>query len=144
MISSENNLCEIISSVSLIVMVCYEISRLKVIVCVSSEISCLYMFILYFAENLALHKPAWQGSTWVTYPAERAVDGRYTNLSLFGGQCVWSWSTQIAEWRVDLGFVLSIHHVFIQYMVGNKMWGIVHLFTPSFKVKIGKVNLKFS
>ncbi|XP_022306991.1 uncharacterized protein LOC111113192 isoform X2 [Crassostrea virginica] len=74
-------------------------------------------------ENLALHKPAWQGSTWVTYPAERAVDGRYTNLSLFGGQCVWSWSTQIAEWRVDLGFVLSIHHVFIQYMVGNKMWG---------------------
>ena len=76
-------------------------------------------------ENLALHKPAWQNGTGWTYTgAERAVDGEYANLSVYGGQCAASDYGQTAEWRVDLGGVQSIHHVAIQYWTGNTVWGI--------------------
>ena len=75
-------------------------------------------------ENLALRRPAWQSSTLGFYSADRAVDGRYTNLSLWGGQCMSSvWGKRTVEWRVDLGDVRSIHHIVIQYMTGNKVWG---------------------
>ena len=41
-----------------------------------------------FTENLALHRPAWQSSTWFSNSgADRAVDGRYTDLRAEGGQC---------------------------------------------------------
>nr|XP_022303346.1 protein jagged-1-like [Crassostrea virginica] len=73
-------------------------------------------------ENLALHQPAWQNSTFRSYTADRAVDGRYTNLSVEGGQCAWSAGEQTAEWRVDLGGVKNIHHVLIQYMTDNAVW----------------------
>ncbi|XP_078328244.1 uncharacterized protein LOC144623651 [Crassostrea virginica] len=76
-------------------------------------------------ENLALNKSAWQSSTWMSYTAELAVDGRYTDLSVYGGQCAGSLGRQTAEWRVDLGGVKYIHHVFIQYATGNYVWGIV-------------------
>ena len=37
--------------------------------------------LLYVSENLALHQPAWLSGTYRSYTgAERAVDGRYTNL----------------------------------------------------------------
>ncbi|XP_078328055.1 uncharacterized protein LOC111112261 [Crassostrea virginica] len=60
-------------------------------------------------ENLALHQPAWQSSTLRSdyYGAERAVDGLYTDLWWSGGQCAMSEGGQTAEWRVDLGGVLS-------------------------------------
>nr|XP_022304174.1 delta-like protein A isoform X1 [Crassostrea virginica] len=76
-------------------------------------------------ENLALNKSAWQSSTLVSgyTGAERAVDGRYTHLSVFGGQCAASdWGHTTAEWRVDLGGVKYIHHVFIQYATHNEVW----------------------
>ena len=58
--------------------------------------------------------------------AERAVDGRYTDLSWGGGQCAGSVvGLTTAEWRVYLGGVKYIHHVFIQYATNNKVWGIV-------------------
>ena len=58
--------------------------------------------------------------------AERAVDGRYTHLSVFGGQCAASdWGHTTAEWRVDLGGLKYIHHVFIQNVTDNVVWGIV-------------------
>nr|XP_022304917.1 multiple epidermal growth factor-like domains protein 11 [Crassostrea virginica] len=61
-------------------------------------------------ENLALHQPAWQSSTFSSYTADRAVDGQYT------GQCATSNGLQTTvEWRVDLGEVKNIHHVLIHH-----------------------------
>nr|XP_022307795.1 protein draper-like [Crassostrea virginica] len=74
-------------------------------------------------KNLALHKPAWQSSTILSYTgADRAVDGQYTDLVWDGGQCAGSYGGQTTEWRVDLGAVKSIHHVLIQYATENKVW----------------------
>ena len=86
-----------------------------------------------FTENLALHKQAWQSSTLRSYSgADRAVDGQYTDLNEWedGGQCATSDGGQrTVEWRVDLGGVKTIHHVFLQYATDNNLWG-----TASFKL----------
>ncbi|XP_078330371.1 uncharacterized protein LOC144624442 [Crassostrea virginica] len=76
-------------------------------------------------ENLTLHQPTWQSSTYRSYTgAERAVDGQYTDLAWYGRQCAGSELGQTtAEWRVDLGAVRSIHHIVIQYATGNIVWG---------------------
>ena len=78
----------------------------------------------FFPENLAFRKP-----TWEMYPSrpgwgsDKAVDGRYTNLSAGGGQCTVSGDrASTAEWRVDLGGVVSISDIFIQYMTDNIPW----------------------
>ena len=82
-------------------------------------------------ENIALHQPAWQSSTVLPYTgAERAVDGLYSNLSLHGKQCAVSDNNHTtAEWRVDLGRVHNIHHVFLQFMTHNRVWGTVSFTT---------------
>ena len=76
-------------------------------------------------ENVALHKPAWQSHPYHgnAFGASLAVDGRKTNLSEYGGECVASRYGSTAEWRVDLKSVLSIHHIAIQYSQNEPVWG---------------------
>ena len=82
-----------------------------------------------FTENLVLHKPAWQSSTYLYHTgAERALDGRYTDLNVRGGHCALSDEGKTAEWRVDLGGVKNIHHVVI-HNGGKSILGII-----SFKI----------
>uniref|UniRef100_A0A8W8NYE9 EGF-like domain-containing protein n=1 Tax=Magallana gigas TaxID=29159 RepID=A0A8W8NYE9_MAGGI len=90
----------------------------------------LALFIEHFLtvktyENIALRRHAWQrypfhGTPWnATY----AVDGRRSDLAPAGGQCAISADDKsIAEWRVDLGKVRNLHHVFIQYRTDNVAW----------------------
>ena len=82
-------------------------------------------FLICFTENLAFNKPAWQNSTLqFNTGADRAVDGQYTDLRWWAGQCAESDLVQrTPEWRVDLGEIKNIHHVFVQYATENDLWG---------------------
>lgn len=78
------------------------------------------------AENVALNKPAWQQHTAIGMGADHAVDGRYSDLSGGGGQCsISGYGHTTAKWRVDLGDVHSIDHIFIQYLTENALWSMV-------------------
>ena len=75
-------------------------------------------------ENLALNKSTWKHGDGIF--ADRAVDGQKTSLSVYGTDCIPPTYTKTVEWRVDLGNILSIHHIFIQYATNNKQWGIFY------------------
>ena len=87
-------------------------------------------------ENLALLQSTWQSGTWRSNTgAERAVDGLYTNLREWGGECAASSLRQTAtEWRVDLGGEQSLHHIVIQYATGNIAWGTVWFKTYNYMI----------
>ena len=92
-------------------------------------ISCCKYFLV---ENIALFKEAWQENpyqyrySWfiLTYGAELAVDGRYSNLSAYGKQCTISEDKRsTAEWRGGFGTIHSIHSIHLQYRTDNLLWG---------------------
>lgn len=72
---------------------------------------------------MAVNKPAWQLYPYPGKPewgAHHAVDGLYSNLSYWGEQCTISDHYQnTAEWRVDLGDIIGIYNIFIQYRTEN-------------------------
>ena len=81
-----------------------------------------FQFVL---ENVALNKPAWQDDDIFNFTAHRAVDGRKSSLTVYGGDCTNSDLKNTTEWRVDLENILSIHHILIQFATDNKDWGII-------------------
>nr|XP_022304108.1 neurogenic locus notch homolog protein 2-like [Crassostrea virginica] len=83
----------------------------------------LHSHCLSALENLALGKPVWEDQHWrgrEDWRGNKAVDGRYTDRSAHGGQCVVSDNfARTATWRVDLGGVVSISHIDIYYRTDN-------------------------
>ena len=82
-------------------------------------------------ENIARNKQTYQQHPYVgeinniLTVASNAVDGLKSNLSVWGGQCVISNNKErTATWWVNLGGILSIHHVTIYYRTGNVFWGM--------------------
>ena len=89
-------------------------------------------YILFFIDNLALKKSAFQqhpyrGLSQDLVDANNAVDGLKSNLSVWGGQCTLKLSDNLqttATWWVNLASIVSIHHITIYYMTGNEAWGM--------------------
>lgn len=79
--------------------------------------------------NVAFNKPAYQQNhvhkNYSTGDASNAVDGRKSDLTWSGGQCVISTTRETATWWVNLTSIHSIHHITVYYMTNNKSWGIV-------------------
>ncbi|XP_065926713.1 uncharacterized protein [Magallana gigas] len=78
-----------------------------------------FIKLLISEENVAFNKSAWQehpAKNLEKLGAERAVDGMYSKLSLYGGQCTISeYGHSTATWRVDLGRVHNIDHIVVYF-----------------------------
>lgn len=82
---------------------------------------------LFFKVNVALNQPTHQQHPYLennpTVAASRAVDGRKSDLTGLGGQCVLSENDQrTATWWVNLTSIHSIHHITIYYRTDNVTW----------------------
>ncbi|XP_062602381.1 protein draper-like [Saccostrea cucullata] len=86
-------------------------------------------------ENIALNKPAWQQHPYSSsrWGADKAVDRRYSFQSAAGEQCTISDIVKVtAIWRVDLGGILSIHHITIFYRTDDVIWDETNGYAPRF------------
>ena len=96
----------------------------KYVVCINLMKVSVCKIYYCLTENLALHQPAWQSSVrtasspFKLLTADLAVDGSTPT-------CAVSNFERTAEWWVDLRGVKNIHHVLIQHIKGNRVWGIV-------------------
>ena len=64
------------------------------------------------------------------------MDGQKSDLSGDGGQCAMTYIKQrTSEWRVDLGGVRHIHHIFIQYRTENAPWRTSYFPNNNFFIK---------
>ncbi|XP_065932842.1 uncharacterized protein [Magallana gigas] len=83
--------------------------------------------------NIALNKPAYQQYPLLrgdeTIDAGNAVDGRKSNLSSYGDQCVSSAPKETAIWWVNLNNIHSIHHITIYFMTDNLRWESSNFYT---------------
>lgn len=79
--------------------------------------------------NVALNKPAYQENAFFQNSnvgdASNAVDGKRSNLTRNGGQCVVSAGRETTTWWVNLTSTHNIQHISIYFMTDNKPWGIV-------------------
>lgn len=87
--------------------------------CILSSFDSLQM-LYHYSENLALGKPTWEQNPWPNlnqgYGTANAVDGSYDNRKASGKQCTVSADNKLtAEWRVDLGNLVSISFITIYY-----------------------------
>ena len=64
----------------------------------------------FSVSNMALHKPAWQHSTYLDYAASRAVDGN-DNTNMDAGGCSYTDSHTYPTWGVDLPVMSIIYSV---------------------------------
>ena len=79
-----------------------------------------------FEENLAKFHPTSSSPDFgfSFMGSGRAVDGRKTDLSAFGGQCYISGNGRpYVLWRVDLLNIRSIERIAIYYRTDNQRWG---------------------
>ena len=82
-------------------------------------------------ENIALKKPTWQQYPFSSFHSgsDLAVDGRKTNLTYSGGECVLSANFKsTTEWRVDLRKVSLIQYIVIHFRTDGLKWGIASFF----------------
>lgn len=79
--------------------------------------------------NVALNKPAYQENPFFQNSnvgdASNAVDGKRSDLTRNGGQCVISGPLETATWWVNLTSTHNIQNITIYYRTDNKPWGIV-------------------
>ena len=79
----------------------------------------------FLSENLALHQPSIQSSIYEGNFQGRAVDGRMSNLSAHGGQCVVTSDYLFHAYvYTDLRGFRSIERIVIYFMTGNQIWDV--------------------
>lgn len=82
------------------------------------------LYLIFCIENLALGRPTWEQFPWIkpkqNWGSKNAVDGSYNERGASGNQCTISDNyRKTAEWRVDLGDIVSISHIDIYYRTDN-------------------------
>lgn len=114
-------------------------------------IICSYIYnifsfkLIIVTVNVALNKPAYQQNpffqTGNVGDASNAVDGKRSDLTRNGGQCVLSGARETATWWVNLTSTHNIQNISIYFMTDNKPWGIVFFNNNCFYVVVFYVNV---
>ncbi|XP_062613920.1 uncharacterized protein LOC134275677 [Saccostrea cucullata] len=93
--------------------------------------------LIIFSENFALNRQTWQSYQYnpnnTLFHSSKAVDGKWTDLSAWGGQCSISadgYST--STWWVILDAIYSIHDIRIHYRTDNNLWDASNGYTARF------------